>query len=83
MPSISYTLLLLLSSGKSENPIRPPLPPPPPRGNTARLLYSAEIFPWEKLQYPLNRRLNTNPLILSVLQNIGVWGSVVVKGLRY
>jgi hypothetical protein len=26
MPSISYTLLLLLSSGKSENPIRHPLP---------------------------------------------------------
>ena len=40
MPSISYRLLLLPSSGKTENPNRYPLPPTPPlpRGNTARLL---------------------------------------------
>jgi hypothetical protein len=72
MPYFSYTLLLLLSSGKSENPIRHLLPnAPSPRGNTARLLYSAEFFSEEKyLKYPLNGRLNLNKLIPSVLQNI-------------
>ena len=36
MPSISYTLLLLLSSGKSENPIHHPLPTPLPNGRLNR-----------------------------------------------